>query len=155
MLDLQSVYFGQKHKDFDYRDIELIKKVKRLASQHLRQCVNSCNGYGIVKGKMYYSGMSYGQKPGDYEKREYGYNVVSAYIAADNEETVFDQAIYDIEAKIKFLLGISYIARKSKIEGLSYIDKGYIAGKYILDFQHDPRGNTVRLYYENSFIDLN
>ncbi len=140
MLNLQSIYFGQKHKDFDFKDMELIKKIKRLATKHQKQCENSCNGYGTVKGQVYYNGTI-----DDYAKRTYGLNVKSAYL--DNEETVFDKEIDHLEAKIKSLLGISHCVFPIK-------DKGFIADKYRLDFQHDPRGATVRLYYEDYFINL-
>jgi len=155
MLDLKSIYFGQRFKDFNNDDYELIKKIKRLASKHQKQCANSCNGYGIVKGQMYYNGLSYGQQAGDYEKREYGYNVKSAYINADNEDVIFDIEIENIQVKIKSLLEISHLEEKQDINGFASCDKGYVAGKYILDFQHDPRGATVKLYYERAYIDLN
>jgi len=155
MLQIQSIYFGQKHKDFNFNDFKLIKKIKRLAGKHHKQCENACNGSGVVNGQMYYNGLSFGQAPGDYERREYGYNVKSAYINAENEEDIFNIEIENMQEKIKSLLGISPLENKQDIKGLSYCDKGYIAGKYILDFQHDPRGATVKLYYENDYVDLN
>ncbi len=145
--DLQMIYFGQNNPDFDYKDLDLVLKVKRLAKQHQRQCENSCNGYGVVKGQVYYSGMSYGQEPGEYEKREYGYNVKSAYIHPEGhdyeEENVFDEEIQKIESKIDGLfLGVG--EETHRIPGL----------KFKVEFQHDPRGNTVKLYYNTRYIQL-
>ena len=146
--NLRYIYFGQKHKDFDYKDFELIQKISKLAKKHLRQAVNSCNGYGVVKGQMYYGGQI-----DDYAKREYGYNVKSAYIN-NSDETIFDKEGEIIEDKIKALLGISPTEPQQRIEGLNYLDKGHKSGKYILGFQGDPRGSTVKLYYENDFVEL-
>ena len=148
-IDFKSVCFGQTHKDFNSADIELIRKIKRLANQHTKQCVNSCNGCGMVNGQMYYTGLSFGQQPDKYIQTTYGYNVRSAYSNSHDDNTVFDKAIYVIQAKIKSLLGISHVAKKQEVKGMSCLEKGYIAGKYTLGFQQDPRGKTVILYYEN------
>ena len=144
MLDLQSVYFGQKHKEFNFKDIDLVKKIKRLASKHLRQAVNSCNGYGVVKGQMYYNGMSYGQPSGEYERREYGYTVKSAYMK-DEEETIFDNELDKIQDKIDKLV---YQFNHDKYALWS-------VKPFKVEYQHDPRGNTVKLTYNGSYIDLN
>ena len=141
MLNLQSIYFGQKHPSFDYNDFDLIKKVQRLARKHHRQAENDCNGEGFVNGQHYYAG-----NIDDYVRREYGQNVKSAYVA-NSEETIFYKEINNIEAKIKSLLGISHIEAEDN-EG------GFMADKYRLQFQHDPRGATVKLYYEGDFIEL-
>jgi len=145
MLDLQSIYFGQKFKEVDFKDLELIKKVKRLASKHQKQCTNACNGCGIVKGQMYYNGLSYGQQAGDYEKREYGYDVKSAYINAENEEDIFNIEQDKIQEKIYKL-----VDQFNNDKYALWSDKPLKVA-----FQGDPRGNTVKLTYCNDYIDLN
>jgi len=127
MLTLESVYFGQKHKDFD-----TLKKIIGLARKHQRQCENSCNGQGIVNGQSYYTGLSYGQNAGEYEKREYGYNVISAYLSNEDEETIFDHEIDKIQDKINIIVDNS---------------------NFKVNYQHDPRGYTVKISYNESFID--
>ena len=131
MLNLQSIYFGQKHQNFDDKDFDIIKKVARLAHKHIRQCVNDCNGEGWVNGHHYYTGAI-----DDWAKAQYGQNVESAYINA-TENTIFQYEIDKIEEKINNLV-------KSK-DG-----KWHFEVKY----QHDPRGNTVKLFYEGDFIEL-
>ncbi len=130
MLNLQSVYFGQKHKDFDYQDIEFIKKIKNLAKQHQKQAENSCNGEGWVKNKRYYSGVI-----DDYVKRTYGQGVQSAYI--DNtEESIFIKEQEIIEIKINSLIA------------------GFNKKGYRVEYQGDPRGATVKLTLDGDYIEL-
>ena len=140
MLDLQSVYFGQKHKNFDYQDFDLIIKIQRLARKHQRQCENSCNGVGYVNGQVYSTALSYGQEPGEYEKREYGYNVKSAYINKDNEDCIFDIEAGKIEDRINTLIKE---ANKKKDKDMFFVE-----------FQGDPRGATVKLFYDGDYIEL-
>lgn len=128
MLNLQSIYFGQKHPDFDYVDFQLVRKISRLAKKHHRQAENSCNGVGVVNGQVYYGGAI-----DDYAKRQYGYGVKSAY-TTDDELDIFTLEQDKIEDKINALL-------KDK-------------GKFRVEYQSDPRGLTVKLYYENDFIEL-
>lgn len=138
MLNLQSVYFGQKHKDFDYKDYDLIRKIARLEKKHTRQCVNDCNGEGFVNGQHYFAG-----NIDDWAKREYGQGVKSAYI--DNtEETIFYKEIEKIENRIMWLCGYTTIKPIQQVRKT----------KFTIEFQHDPRGNTVKLYYEGDFIEL-
>jgi len=129
MLDLQSVYFGQKHKDFSYEDYDLIRKIARLAKKHQRQSENACNGIGYVGSQVYYNGSI-----DDYAKRTYGQNVKSAYLTEDCEETIFNQEAGRIEDKIKELI-------KDK-------------RNFVVEFQGDPRGATVKLTYEGEYIEL-
>jgi hypothetical protein len=128
MLDLQSVYFGQKHLSFDYKDFDLIKKVQRLARKHHRQAENDCNGEGFVNGQHYYTG-----NIDDYARREYGQGVKSAYID-NSEESIFYKEMEKLEDKINNLV-------KSNLN-------------FKVEYQGDPRGNTVKLYYEGDFIEL-
>ena len=138
MLNLQSVYFGQKHKDFDLKDYDLIRKIQRLARKHQRQAVNDCNGEGFVNGQHYFVG-----NIDDWARREYGQGVKSAYI--DNtEETIFTQEMGKIEDKIMWLCGYTTIKPIQKVRET----------KFTVEFQGDPRGNTVKLYYEGDFIEL-
>ena len=75
-------------------------RLGRLMKSHHKQAENSCNGYGTIKGPPYYTGLSFGPKPDEYAQRTYGYIVKSAYIAPDNEETVFDVESKRIETQI-------------------------------------------------------
>jgi len=113
MLNLHSVYFGQKHPDFDYKDMDIIKRVGRLARKHHRQAENDCNGEGYIKGEFYRC---------DNEK---------AYI---NDETVFYLEGLKIANKIRAIVNNTE--------------------KFTVEFQGDPRGNTVKLDYEGDFVDL-
>ena len=135
MLDLQSVYFGRKHLDFDYKDMELIKKIKRLAQQHRRQCENSCNGYGRVKGQIYYTGAI-----DDYARREYGADVKDGCIGED--DNIFDQESGRIQEVIYRLLSNINLDKYSL----------WLVKPFKVEFQGDPRGATVKLYYEGEFI---
>lgn len=97
--------------------VSIVQTIQRLIKRHQVQCVNSCNGEGIVKGQRYYNGVI-----DDYAKRTYGYSVKSAYIFED--ETIFDAEIEKIQNRLKHECG--------RI-GL------------VPEFQHDPRGATVKL----------
>jgi len=127
MLDLQSVYFGQRNKDFDYKDFDLIKKVGRLARKHQRQATNDCNGEGFVNGQHYYSGQI-----DDYARRQYGQGVKSSYMD-DTEETIFCKEMDKLSDKIDILV-------KSN-------------SKFNIEYQGDPRGYTVKLSYEGELIE--
>jgi hypothetical protein len=123
MLNLQSVYFGQKHHDFDYRDFDIIKKVSRLVNKHHKQCENDCNGEGYINNKWYRC-----DNP-------------SAYV---NDETVFYIEIKRIEDKINKLIYQFNMDKYSlwRVKPLK------------VEYQHDPRGNTVKVYFEDDFIEL-
>ena len=125
-MNFQDVVFGQKHPNFEYSDFEVLQKVKRLAKKHHRLAEMDCNGYGVVKGKMYYNGTI-----DSYAKKNYGYNVQSAFV--EDEVTIFDVEADRIEDKIKDL-----------IKGTAFN----------VEFQGDPRGNTVKLTFEGAFIEL-
>lgn len=105
----------------------------RLARKHHRLAEMDCNGYGVVRGQIYYSGMGFGDKPDSYEVREYGYGVKSAYLTADTEETVFDIEQDKVKAKIQGIcnrLGLR------------------------VEFQGDPRGYTVKVFKGDRFLDI-
>ncbi len=104
---------------------QAIYSIRLLAKKHLRQAENSCNGYGVVKGQMYYSGSI-----DDYAKRTYGYGVKSAYTVQGSEETIFDMEYSRIADKIRKLLPNGF-----KVE-----------------FQGDPRGYTVKLSFNGRDI---
>jgi len=129
MLNLQSIYFGQRHPDFSYRDYEIIGKIRRLAFKHNRQAANDCNGEGFVNGVHYYAGGI-----DDYARRAYGQGVKSAYID-DSEETIFYKEMLKIEVKIETIIAENPIFKA--------------------EFQGDPRGATVKLYYAGDYIELN
>ena len=126
MDTLQAIYFGQHHADFNYKDFAILQRIARLSKQHQKQATNSCNGYGIVKGQMYYGGQI-----DDYAKREYGYNVKSSYLDKDCEESIFDKEMGNIEDKINKLIENT---------------------KFTVEYQGDPRGWTVKLFYDKDQI---
>lgn len=128
MLNFQSICFGQRHSNFTYSDMELIRCISRLARQHQQQCENYCNGYGKVAGKMYYTGAI-----DDYARRKYGANVQDGN-PNNADINVFDCAAGKIE---------------DKINGLIKADL-----RYRVQYQRDPRGATIRLYYEREYIEL-
>jgi len=43
--DLQMIYFGQNHPDFDYRDLDLVLKIKRLARKHQKRIIRIVTVY--------------------------------------------------------------------------------------------------------------
>ncbi|KKL19918.1 hypothetical protein LCGC14_2460690 [marine sediment metagenome] len=133
---LTCIYFGQKNKDFDYRDFNLIKKLKRLFLKHHKQCENDCNGVGFVKCRLYYTGII-----DDCVKNLYGLNVKSGWI--NDTKTVFYAEIDKLEGKINKLV---YQCNHEKY-GLWRVKP------YKVEFQHDPRGLTVKLYYNGNLID--
>lgn len=113
-------------KVFGREDVELFNKVRRLAKKHQRLAEMSCNGVGYVNGAMHYNGTI-----DEYAKRTYGAGVQSAYI--NDDETVFDAESDKVQDKIKdicFKLGLD------------------------VEFQGDPRGNTVKVYYKRNYIPL-
>ena len=126
MDTLQAIFFGQRHVDFDYKDYKVIQHVKRLANKHQTQAVNGCNGYGVVKGQMYYGGSI-----DNYARREYGQSVKSSYIDKDCEENIFDKEGSAIQDKINLLIKDT---------------------RFTVEYQGDPRGNTVKLFYEGDYI---
>ncbi len=136
MLDLQSIYFGRRHKDFGYEDYDIMHKVKRLYHKHHRQCENACNGAGYIKGQWYYLGAIT-----DYARRTYGHDVKSGYVSDD--VSVFDIEIKRIEDKILHVLAL----RVSNNLSTTLLKEGWR-----IEFQHDPRGHTVKLYYEDEQI---
>ena len=68
--------------------------LRRLAKKHHRLAEMSCNGYGYVKGQNYYCGTI-----DDYARREYGFNVKSAYVQDDVD--IFDVESDKVADKIK------------------------------------------------------
>ena len=139
MLDWQSINFGQQNKDFNFKDMELIKKVRRLSRKHQRQSCNSCNGYGYVNGQVYYSGTI-----NDYTKQKNGVSVKSAYVNGVNEGTIFDKEMLKIEEKI-YKLVYQFNHEKYAL---------WRVKPFKVEIQGDPRGATVKLTYDNYYIEL-
>lgn len=155
MLNLQSVYFGQNHKDFDFSDYDIIRKVKRLYHKHSRQCENACNGTGYLNGQTYSLGTI-----DDRARREYGHSVKSGYVKDD--VSVFDIEIDRIEDKIhqvlkkhadSLLIKVSE-RRQSRgdIQSTLHTHFERTDSSFRVEFQHDPRGHTVKLYYKEEMI---
>ena len=111
--------------------IEVLQKINRLRLQHQRPCENACNGVGFIGSKKYYNG-----RIDDYARREHGQDIQSAYISNPSEdsdgETVFDQEIERIQSKID-LLCLNFGVKP--------------------EYQHDPRGWTVKLTIGGRMVD--
>ena len=120
--------FGVDHEQFE-RVVDLYLTIRGLAKKHHRLAEMSCNGEGYINGRYYYAGTI------DEDVRSrYGINVKSAYVKDD--VTVFDQENEKVEAKIYDLVG--------------QLGKGWN-----VQFQGDPRGNTVSLFCNDSWVNLN
>lgn len=117
---IAGIYANAQGAGPEWAKIEAIGKLRRLARQHQRQCENSCNGEGVVKGQRYYNGTI-----DDYARRTYGASVKSAYVhEGKSDETIFDDEIERIQEKMcKIAEAVGLICR----------------------FQHDPRGWTCKL----------
>ena len=102
-----------------------IKAIGRLAKKHNKLAKMECNGAGVIRGQSYFGG-----RIDDWARREYGHNVKSPYLT-DGETTIFQFESEKIERKILAL-----------IEGTLLT----------VEFQGDPRGATVRLFYKNQDI---
>jgi hypothetical protein len=99
--------------------LSAISSLRRLAPKLHRQCENSCNGAGWVRGSKYYAGGI-----NDYARREHGSFIKSAYTLESDKETgenVFDREIDRLEREINIKMGM--------IKGVSNVV-----------IQHDPRG---------------
>lgn len=82
--------------DIDMTGIQLWKKLKFYENKLHKLMVYSCNGVGMINGVNYYNGTI-----DDYAKREYGYNVKSAYI--EDDVTIFDVEAEKLENKLREL----------------------------------------------------
>lgn len=114
----------------EWRELtERLLIIRRLAKKHHRLAEMDCNGEGVIRGQRYYGGQI-----DEWAKREYGYSVKSAYVSED--QTIFDVESEKVQAKIEKL--VSELGKEWKLE-----------------FQGDPRGNTVKLYKGDSWVDVN
>ena len=122
---------GEKWNNDKHNNVvALCLVIKRLAKKHHRLAEMDCNGEGWVRGQRYYGGQI-----DDYAKKEYGYSVKSAY-PDDSEVSVFDKEGEKVEAKITDLV-------KQLGDG------------WRVEFQGDPRGNTVKLFYADRWVNVN
>jgi len=109
-----------------WEQAKIIEGLKRLAKKHHRLAEMDCNGEGVIRGVHYYAGAI-----DDYARRAYGAGVKSAYIKDD-------VSIFDIESdKIQ-----------DKIINLVHA----LGDKFEAQFQGDPRGATVRLYFSTKDV---
>jgi hypothetical protein len=109
--------------------IEELLTLRRLARKHHRLAEMDCNGEGWIRGQRYYGG-----NIDDWARKEYGYEVKSAYLNG-SETSVFTVESDKVEAKILKV-----------IKGL---------GKpWTVEFQGDPRGNTVKVFHGDRFVSL-
>ena len=104
--------------------------IPRLAKKHHRLAEMDCNGVGYVKGSMYYNGVI-----DDYARREYGFGVKSAYFSPDVEVTIFDVESEKVQDKIEDLVS-------------------QLGADWRVEFQGDPRGNTVKVYFLDRWVDI-
>lgn len=128
------------HNNADDVLVEKLLTIRRLAKKHHRLAEMDCNGEGVIRGVHYYNGTI-----DDYARREYGQGVKSAYVVRSGtlndpklaeETTVFDVESEKVQDKI--------------IDLVKKLGKGWK-----VEFQGDPRGNTVKLYYGDRYIDVN
>ena len=109
-----------------WEQVKIIEGLTRLAKKHHRLAEMACNGEGVIRGVHYYAGAI-----DDYARRQYGPWVKSAYIKDD-------VSIFDIESdKIH-----------DKIINLVHA----LGDKFEAQFQGDPRGATVRLYFSTKDV---
>jgi hypothetical protein len=111
---------------------EALQKISRLAKKHNRICEMYCNGKGYLKGKVYTLGTPEGQE-------------VSGYVEGTEEANVFYQELEKIESKIKGIMPISTF----HMVGDDYKEW---ENTYEVKFQHDPRGYTVKVFYNDREI---
>ena len=121
------IKFTKNNIGFSFEDYKIVKKIKNLAKKHQRIAKMDCNGVGTINGITYHSGISYGEKPD-----VYGAIVKSAYLK--DETTVFDRELDKLEGKIEVLI---------------------LGRLFLAEYEGDPRGQTVKLYYNGNLIDFN
>ena len=121
------ICIGLNNPDFNFDDLELIQKIKRLAEKYQSLGVMDCNGKGYIKGNHYHTALSYGQKG-----ESYYLGCVSAYIVSDNEKTIFDIESEKIFDKINNLVATR--------------------PAFSVKFQGDCRGAMVRLFYNKNDV---
>lgn len=114
--------------------VNLCLVIRRLANKHRRLAEMSCNGEGWIRGQRYYGGAI-----DEWAKREYGASVKSAFpyrnYDVNADVSVFDQESDKVEAKITDLV---------KQLGVGWM----------VEFQGDPRGWTVKLSYNGRSVDI-
>lgn len=117
-------------KRLDVQFMSDFDSIRRLARKHHRLQEMECNGYGYTNGYTYYTGAI-----DEWAKKQYGSFVRSAYTNPKRpEDTVFTLQTEIIEAKIK-ALAVSLNA--------------------VIEFQHDPRGATVRITIDGRDLTAN
>ena len=112
-------------------DIEAFEKLRRLARKHHRLAEMDCNGVGVLRGKTYYAGSI-----DKWAREQYGNNVLPAYQHTDPDRSVFDVESDVLQGKI--------------------LEIAHSFG-FTVEFQGDPRGNTVKIYADNNkaqYVDL-
>lgn len=117
---------NQKHENC----VAVLLTIRRLAKKHHRLAEMECNGEGIIRGVHYYNGTI-----DDYARSIYGQGVRSAFVGEENN--VFDLEAEKIAEKIEALI------------------KQLPGNGWRVEFQGDPRGCTVRVFYAERYIDVN
>lgn len=107
----------------------ILGRIKRLSQKHRTMATADCDGYGVVRGQVYCVG-----RIDDYAKAKHGASVKSAYTIPGDEETIFDREMERINEKL--------------------ITLGNRLGLY-MEFQDDPRGETVKVFYKSVEVCLN
>lgn len=124
-------------------NITVLEKIKRLARKHHRLAEMSCNGVGTIKGVTYYNGAI-----DDYARRTYGQNVKQALIQfVDADMDIFEIEQGRVSDKINALV-------KELNGGGPTASPNGVLGAWKVEYQGDPRGNTVKLYCCERWINL-
>lgn len=113
--------------------IQTFLTIRRLALKHHRLAEMSCNGEGVIRGQFYSTSAT---RVAD------GAFIKSAYVDCSQlahrhnkceEFTIFEVQSSHVEAKIRALC--------AKIG-------------FTVEFQGDPRGNTVKLAYKGRYVEI-
>lgn len=106
--------------------------IRRLAKRHRRLAEMECNGEGVIRGQFYSTAIGSGI-PLPATKSAYLLPKAKIEEGEYGEVTVFDVESDKIEAKINALC--------AKIG-------------FTVEFQGDPRGNTVKLAYKGRYVEI-
>lgn len=128
LAEVDSILSGMEFEAWEPLIMKLLT-IRRLAKKHHRLAEMSCNGEGWIRGQRYYAGAI-----DDWARQEYGYGVKSACVGEDT--LIFDAESDKVEAKITALV--------------SQLGNGWT-----VDFQGDPRGNTVKVSHNGQYVDVN
>ena len=128
LKEVDQILSGMPYEAWEPLILKLLT-IRRLAKKHHHLAEMECNGEGWIRGQRYYSGSI-----DEWAKSQYGSSIQSAYVA-DEEDSIFSVEQGKVEAKITDLVN-------------------QLGTGWRVEFQGDPRGNTVKLYCGTSWINL-